>query len=134
MFLNSQLPIFEKGKRETFWIRQKENAKCYIPHHRFFLLQCKNIRGALDLAILEYSAYASIATKTSKTGHFGVLRNKSSDANISTHTGSAPPSSFGTGHVTVLSTPPPNTEYSDVRQHRCSSTLDLCSACSEWKE
>ena len=69
-----------------------------------------------------------------KTGHFGVLRNKSSDANISTHASSATPSCFGKGHVTVLSTPPRNTQYSGVRQHRCSSTLDFCSACSEWKE
>ena len=36
--------------------------------------------------------------------------------------------------MTVLSTPPRNTEYSGVRQHRCSSTLDFCSACSAWKE
>ena len=27
--------------------------------------------------------------------------------------------------MTVLSTPPRNTEYSGVRQHRCSSTLDF---------
>ena len=33
-------------------------------------------RGRLGLAILKYAA-----TKTSKTGHFGVLRSKSSDTN-----------------------------------------------------
>ena len=32
--------------------------------------------------------------KTSKTGHFGVLHNKSSYTNIYTHVGSAPPSYF----------------------------------------
>ena len=72
--------------------------------------------------------------KTSITGHCGVLRNKSSDTNISIHAGRDPPSCFGTGHVTVLSTPPRKTEYSGVRQHRCSSALDFCSAWSEWKE
>ena len=48
---------------------------------------------------------------------------------ISMHTGSDPPSFFGTGHVTVLMT-----DYSGVRQHRWFSALDFCSACSEWKE
>ena len=69
--------------------------------------------------------------KTSKTGHFGVLLNKSSDANISAHAASAPPSCFGTNHVTVLSTPSRKKEYSGVRQHRCYSALDFCSVCSE---
>ena len=41
--------------------------------------------------------------KTSKTGSFGVLLNKSSDANISVHAASASPSCFGTNHMTVLS-------------------------------
>ena len=54
--------------------------------------------------------------------------------NSSAHAGSDPPSFFGTGHVTVLSTPPRKTEYSGVRQHSCSNALDFCSACSEWKE
>ena len=71
--------------------------------------------------------------KTSKTGHFGVLRNKSSNTNISAHAASAPPSCFGANHVTVLSTPP-RKEYPGVRQHRCSGALDFCSACSEGKE
>ena len=48
--------------------------------------------------------------------------------------GSALPSCFGTGHVTVMSTPPRKMEYSGVRQHRCFSALDSCSACSEWKD
>ena len=48
--------------------------------------------------------------------------------------GSVPPSYFGTGHVTVLSAPPLKMEYSGVRQNRCSSAFDFCSACSEWKE
>ena len=65
--------------------------------------------------------------KTSKIGHFGVLRNKSSDTNIFECTGSALPYCFGTGHETVLSTPPRKMEYSGVRQHRCSSVLDFCS-------
>ena len=43
------------------------------------------------------------------------------------HAGSDPPSFFGTGHVTVLSTPPRKTMYSGVHQHRCSSALDFCS-------
>ena len=71
---------------------------------------------------------------TSKIGHFGVLQNKSSDTFISAHAGSAQPYCFGTGHVTVLSTLPRKMEYSGVRQHRFSTTLDFCSACSEWKE
>ena len=41
--------------------------------------------------------------KTSKTGHFGVIRSKSSDRKIFVHAGSDRPSCFGTGHVTVLS-------------------------------
>ena len=49
--------------------------------------------------------------KTSKTGHFGVLWSKSSGTNISVHAGSAPPFRFGTGHMTVLSTPPRKAEY-----------------------
>ena len=36
--------------------------------------------------------------------------------------------------MTVLSVPPWKMEYSGVRQHRCSSALDFCSAGSEWKE
>ena len=72
--------------------------------------------------------------KTSKTGHFEEFPNKSNDTNISAHAGSALPSCFGTGRVTVLSTPPRKMEYSGVRQQRCSSALDFCSACSEWKE
>ena len=72
--------------------------------------------------------------KTSKTGHFGVLRNISNDTNISAHAGSAPQSCFGSGHVTVLSTPPRKMDYSGVPQHRCSRALDFCSASSEWKE
>ena len=36
--------------------------------------------------------------------------------------------------MTVLSTPPWKMEYSGIYQHRCSSALDFCSACSEWKE
>ena len=70
----------------------------------------------------------------SKNVNCGVLRNKSSDANISIHAGSAPPSCFGTSHMAVLSTPPQKTEYSSVHQLRCSSTLDFCSACWEWNE
>ena len=70
--------------------------------------------------------------KTSKTlGHFGVLQSKSSDTNISVHAGSALPSCFGTSHVTVLFTPPRMTEYAGELQHRCSSALDFCSACSD---
>ena len=48
--------------------------------------------------------------------------------------GSAPPFYFGTGHVAVLTAPPWKMVYSGVRQHRCSSALDFCSACLEWKE
>ena len=57
--------------------------------------------------------------KTGKTGHLGVHRSKSSFTNISVHADSAPPSCFGTGHVTVLSTPPRKAEYSctDVLAH-----------------
>ena len=33
--------------------------------------------------------------------------------------------------MTVLSTPPRTMKYSGVRQHRCSSALDLCT-CSAW--
>ena len=69
--------------------------------------------------------------KTSKTGHLGVLLSKSSDTIISVHAGSTLPSCFGTGHMTVLSTPPQKTEYAGVLQHGCSSALDFCSACSE---
>ena len=69
--------------------------------------------------------------KTSKIGHFGVLQSKSCDTNISVHTGSAPPSCFGTGHVYFLSTPPRKKEYAGVIQHGYSSALDFCSACSE---
>ena len=42
------------------------------------------------------------ARTTSKTGHFGVLHNKSSYTNIYTHVGSAPPSCFGTKKITTL--------------------------------
>ena len=69
--------------------------------------------------------------KTSITGHFGVLRSKLSETNISVHLGSAQPSCFGTGRVTVLSAQPRKAEYARVIQHRCSSALDFCSACSE---
>ena len=72
--------------------------------------------------------------KTSKTGLFVVLRNKSSDISISAHARSTPPSCFGTGHVTGLYTSPRKMEYPGVRQHRCSSALDFSSAFSEWKE
>ena len=68
------------------------------------------------------------------TLEYSVINQAMHMPNISTHAGSAPPSCFGTGHVTVLSTPPWKTEYSGVRQHRCSSTLDFFSACSEWKD
>ena len=67
--------------------------------------------------------------KTSKTGHFGVLRSKSSDANILVHASSALPFCFGTGHVTVLSTPPWKMEYVEVLQHRSSCPLDFCYDC-----
>ena len=42
--------------------------------------------------------------------------------------GNAPPSCFGTSHMT---TPPRKTEYAGVPQHRCSCALDLCSACPD---
>ena len=60
----------------------------------------QNSMGGLDLAIFRVLRVRQNSHITSKTGHFGVLRNKSSDANISTHASSAPPSCFGTGHVT----------------------------------
>ena len=47
--------------------------------------------------------------------------------------GSAPPSCFGTGHVTVLSSPPRKTEYAGVVMINLPVHL-ICSACSEQKE
>ena len=49
----------------------------------------------------------------------------------SEHAGGALPSCFGTGHVTVLSTPRRKMEYARVLQHRCSSAIDFCSDRSE---
>ena len=62
------------------------------------------------------------------------MRKKESATNISAHAGSASPSCFGTGHVTVPSTPYRKMELSGVHQDRCSSALDFCSVCSEFKE
>ena len=89
------------------------------------------IRGGLDLIISEYSEHPEQPPKTSKTGHLRVLRRKSSSTKIAVHANSALPSCFGTCHVTVLSKPPWTVDYAGVLQHRCSSALDLGSACSE---
>ena len=62
-------------------------------------------------------------SKTIKTGHFGVLSNKSSGTNISVHAGSALPSCFGT--------PPRKTDYAGVLQHRCPNAVEIYSPCSE---
>ena len=57
----------------------------------------------LDLAGVRQNSLSFLLFKTSKTGHFVGVRNKSSDTYISVHAGNALPSCFGTGHVTVLS-------------------------------
>ena len=59
---------------------------------------------------------ARTTTLNKKTGHFGVLHNKSSYTNIYTHVGSAPPSCFGTKND-HLTTPSPLSFFS----------LDTCS-------
>ena len=73
-----------------------------------------------DHVFFNIDYYQNVSVKTEKIYQYSV--------------GSAPPFYFGTGHVTVLSAPPWKTEYSGVRQHRCSSALDFSSTCSEWKE
>ena len=45
--------------------------------------------------------------------------------------GNAPPSCFGTEHVTGLSTLLRKMEYTGVLQYRCPCALDLCFACPE---
>ena len=57
------------------------------------------------------NTYQNLSGKTEKISQYTV--------------GSAPPSCFGTGHVTVLSTPLRKMEYYGVCQHRCSSALDF---------
>ena len=75
------------------------------------------------MAVPAYSAYSKIAILSppklisGAAWPFGVLRSKSIDTNISVHVGSVPPSCFGTGHVTVLSTPSRKAEYTGVLQH-----------------
>ena len=71
------------------------------------------------MAVPAYSAYSKIAKLTvrpsSLVGQLGP--SESIDTNISVHVGSVPPSCFGTGHVTVLSTPSRKAEYTGVLQH-----------------
>ena len=54
--------------------------------------------------------YPKLPKKTEKISQYSV--------------GSAPPSCFGTCHMTVLTTTPPKTEYTEVLQHRYSCALD----------
>ena len=49
--------------------------------------------------------YQNLLGKTEKISQYSV--------------GSAPPSWFGTGHVTILSTTPRKMKYAGVLQHRC---------------
>ena len=59
--------------------------------------------------------YQNLLGKTEKISQYNV--------------GSAPPSWFGTGHVTVLSTPPRKMKYAGVLQHTCFCALDLYLIC-----
>ena len=67
--------------------------------------------------IFDMNNYQNLSGKTEQISQYSV--------------GSALPSCFGTGHMTVLSTPPRKMEYFGVCQHTFSSALDFCSACLE---
>ena len=69
----------------------------------------------MTLFFFNINNYKNLSGKAEKISKHGV--------------GSASPSCFGTGHVTVLSIPHWKTEYSGVRQHRFYSALEYCSVC-----
>ena len=94
--------MFEWWKYNTIWLprRRKKNNKIHL----------FSICFANEFIFFNMNDYQNLS-KDRK--------------NISVHAGSAPPSCFGTGHVTVLSTPSRKTEYALVLQQRFQCTWFL---------